>query len=394
MIRRHLLSCATLAAIAFCPCTALADTAAAPAAPAPTPPSMPSMAGPLAVNPNPLNFDIPDFGKIYVTGAATALGLAQDDHVAGDQNGRLDISNGQVFIQKTDGLFQFFAQAGVYSLPSLGTPYVRASTTTDQTYGVLPQGFLKLAPSDSFSVEAGKLPTLIGAESTFTFENLNIERGLLWNQEPAVSRGLQGNYTVGPVAFSASWNNGFYSNRYNWASGSATWTINSQNTLEAVAAGSLNRTTYSSSSTPEIQNNSEIYNLIYTYTTGPWTINPYLQYTYVPQNVEIGTAHSGSTYGAALLAKYAFDPNFNLAGRAEYIGSTGSTTDGSPNLLYGPGSKAWSLTLTPTYQYKVFFGRLDASYVRTSHTTPGSAFGLAGNDESQGRAVFETGILF
>jgi len=30
---------------------------------------------------------------------------------------------------------------------------------------------------------AAKLPTLIGAEYTFTFENMNIERGLLWNQE-------------------------------------------------------------------------------------------------------------------------------------------------------------------------------------------------------------------
>jgi hypothetical protein len=394
MIRCHLLSCATLVAIAFCPAAALADMAPAPAAPAQTPPSMPSMSGPLAVNPNPLKFDVPDFGKLYVTGAVTALALAQNNHVAGDQNGRLDISNGQVFLQKTDGLFQFFAEAGVYSLPSLGTPYFLASKTTDLTYGELPQGFVKLAPSDSFSVQAGKLPTLVGAEYTFTFENMNIERGLLWNQEPAVSRGVQANYTAGPVAFSASWNDGFYSNRYNWASGAATWTINGENTLEAVAAGSLSRTAQSSFATPELQNNSKIYNLIYTYSSGAWTVNPYLQYTYVPQNAEIGTAHSGSTYGAALLAKYAFDPKFSLAGRAEYIGSTGSTTDGSPNLLYGTGSKAWSLTLTPTYQYKVFFGRVDASYVGASHTTAGSAFGTTGNNTSQSRVTFETGMLF
>lgn len=394
MIRRHVLSCATVAAIAFCPGAALADTAAAPAAPAPTPPSMPSMAGPLAVNPNPLNFDIPDFGKIYVTGAVSGLALSQDHVSPGDKRDHLDLSNGQVFIQKTDGLFQFFAQAGVYSLPSLGTAYVRAGKITDMTYGTLPQGYVKLAPSDTFSVEAGKLPTLFGAETTFTFENMNIERGLLWNQENAVNRGGQANYTVGPVAFSASVNDGFYSDRYDWVSGSATWTINAANTLEAVAGGNVSRTTHTSFATPLFQNNGQLYNVIYTYSSGPWTINPYLQYTYVPQDANIGTAHRGSTYGAAMIAKYAFDSKFSLAGRAEYIGSTGSTTDGSPNLLYGPGSKAWSLTLTPTYQYKVFFGRLDASYVGTSHTTPGSAFGLAGNDKSQGRAVFETGILF
>ena len=59
----------------------------------------------------------------------------------------------------------------------------------------MPQAFLKIVPTDNFSIQAGKLPTLIGAEYTFSFENFNIERGLLWNQEPAVSRGVQANYT-------------------------------------------------------------------------------------------------------------------------------------------------------------------------------------------------------
>jgi hypothetical protein len=34
----------------------------------------------------------------------------------------------------------------------------------------------------------GSLPTLIRAEHTFTFRNMNIVRGLLWDQESAVSR--------------------------------------------------------------------------------------------------------------------------------------------------------------------------------------------------------------
>ena len=42
-----------------------------------------------------------------------------------------------------------------------------------------------------FSAEVGALPTLIGAEYTFSFENMNIERGLLWNQENAVNKGIQ-----------------------------------------------------------------------------------------------------------------------------------------------------------------------------------------------------------
>jgi hypothetical protein len=44
---------------------------------------------------------------------------------------------------------------------------------------------------------------LIGAEYTFTFENMNIQRGLLWNQENAVTRGVQVNQTMGKFGSSA-----------------------------------------------------------------------------------------------------------------------------------------------------------------------------------------------
>jgi len=53
------------------------------------------------------------------------------------------------------------------------------------------------------------LPTLVGAEYTFSFENMNIERGLLWNQENAVNRGVQLNYAADPFTFAFSWNDGF-----------------------------------------------------------------------------------------------------------------------------------------------------------------------------------------
>jgi hypothetical protein len=84
---------------------------------------------------------------------------------------------------------------------------------------------------------AGNLPTLFGAEYTFTFENMNIERGLLWNQENAITRGVQLNYTYGPLSGSLSWNNGFYSHSYTWVDGSVAWTINSANTLSFVDGG-------------------------------------------------------------------------------------------------------------------------------------------------------------
>src|SRR2546429_1465967 len=85
----------------------------------------------------------------------------------------------------------------------------------------------------------GALPTLIGAEYTFTFENMNIERGLLWNQENAVNRGIQLNYTHKKLTTAFSWNAGFYSNRYTWLFGSLAYAFNASNTLSFVAGGDL-----------------------------------------------------------------------------------------------------------------------------------------------------------
>ena len=150
----------------------------------------PSMAGPLASNASPTSFDAGPAGTIYVTGAISGLAFYQSNHSAtpNDNEEVADFSNAQVEIQKTDGWLQFYAQVGGYSLPDLGAPYIRATTQTANSFTVLPVGYLKLVASDSFNIEAGRLPTLIGAEYTFTFQNLNIERGLLWNQEPAISR--------------------------------------------------------------------------------------------------------------------------------------------------------------------------------------------------------------
>jgi hypothetical protein len=358
----------------------------------PTPP----LSGPLAGNPDPFAFDAGPPGKIYVGGIASGLAAFTSDpeRTPGDRRWRWDASNGEVFIQKTEGMFQFFVQAGAYNLPALGMPLLSTGTETADLYSAVPVAYAKFAPTSAFSILAGKLPTLIGAEYTFTFQNMNIERGLLWNQEPAISRGLQANYASGPISLSLSWNDGFYSNDFSSLSGIAAWAIDSSNSISFVGSGNLATSTKSSAATPLYQNNSEILNLIYTYTASPWTITPYLQYTQVSSSDKLGVAHSGQTCGAAILATYNLSPAWNLSGRIEYIDSTGNAADGAPDLLYGPGSNAWSFTITPTWQYKVFFVRPEASFIALNNATPGSALGPDFTARNQFRALIETGVLF
>ncbi len=358
------------------------------------------MAGQLAFSSIPYSVDTGPLGKWYVDGVVSGLGLLQSNATAADKTGLADLSNGQVFIQKVDGIVQFYAQVGVYSLPSLGTQYshlVDTENALHNFFSAVPQAFIKIQPTDTFSVQAGKLPTLIGAEYSFTFENFNIERGLLWNQEPAVSRGVQVNYTHGPVTFSVSANDGYYSDRFNWLSGSATWTINPTNTLVFAAGGNISHTgpIAGSVATPTAQNNSSIYNIIYTYNSAPWTITPYLQFSTVSADANIGIPKSASTYSGAVLANYVISPNWQVGGRVEYIGTSGSKGDPfGTNLLYGPGSGAVSATITPTFTYNHFFARGELSIVDITDGTDGLAFGSSGTDKTQFRGLVETGVIF
>jgi hypothetical protein len=362
---------------------------AAPAAPAALP--TPAITGPLAGLP-PAIFDAGPFGKIAVNGFLSGLGMVQTSPVPGDNTRHADLSNAQVFIQKTDGWFQFYIQAGAYTLPALATPFLGTNDTLSNFYGPVPQAYVKLQAGKNTSFEIGALPTLIGAEYTYTFENMNIERGLVWNQENAVNRGMQVNQTMGKFTASFSWNDGFYSDRYSWLWGSLAY-ANGPHALSFVAGGNLSQTAFQNLATP-VQNNGSIYNVIYTYSKGSWIIQPYYQYTNVPTNAKIGVVKGASTNGGAILVSKAFSHGFALPVRWEYIASSGSASDQSVNLMFGPGSAGTSVTLTPTFQYGGFFFRGDLSWVHAKDFTPGSVFGPRGLNENQYRAMGEIGFVF
>ena len=285
----------------------------------------------------------------------SGIGLFQNNAVPGNNPQEGAFTNAFIFFQKTNGWFQIYVQAGAYDLPSLGSAFISNGTTNSDLYGPVPVAYAKLVLGKNTNILAGILPTLIGAEYTFSFQNMNVERGLLWNQENAINRGVQVNQTMGKFTASLSYNDGFYSNRYSWLTGALSY-VNGPHSVAFTAGGNLGQTNWQSLLTPA-QNNSMIYDLIYTFTKGPWVIQPYVQYTDVPTAPKAGIPQGASTWGGAILASRVLKKGFSLTGRWEYISSSGNLASNSANLLYGPGSTAWSLTATPTYQYKKFFTR-------------------------------------
>lgn len=352
----------------------------------------PTMAGALQI-PSTLTFDAGPLGKLDVAGIVSGMGVLQTNWIPGDQPSRWDLSNGLVLIEKNSGWWQFYVQAGAYNIPDLGTPFLSTADTVSKFFGPLPVGYLKLAPTKNFSILIGAMPAVLGDEYTFDFENMNIERGLLWNQTNDVNRGVELNDSFGHFTGSLSWNDGYYSNRYTWLMGTLTYAFNAVSSLEFIGGGNLGQTAFRTLATP-VQNNGSLYDLIYTYTKERWIIQPYVQYNEVPTNAKIGVVHGAAARGGAILMTYKFKHGFSMAGRGEYISSTGNPAENAVNLLYGPGSGGWSVTLTPTFQDHGFFVRGEFSLVQAVGYTPGDGFGPQGLNRTQPRGLLEAGFMF
>lgn len=362
------------------------------------------MAETLAFSKDSVGADLDSLGFYKISAAISGLVGHQTNPVLGNNGTISDLSNAQVVIEKQEGPIQLFAVAGSYAMPALGAPYVRSSVLPNNTWGYLPAGWLKFLANDELSVSIGKLFAIGGAEGTFTYENINIQRGLLWNQSSSISKGVQIDYDAGDIYATLALTDGSYSNKYNWLGAQVNYQLNKINAITLSWNGALSGNSLQTDSTPMLQNNSQISTFIYSYKTPHLTLTPYIQYTYVPENQSIGIMGNGSTQGAALLATYRLFPlsedgmpphrNVSFPVRFEYISTKGNANYSDQNLLFGPNSAAWSATVTPTYQVGMYFARLEASYVRAINATEGTAFGVSGTANNQARFMVEGGILF
>lgn len=349
--------------------------------------------------------DLKEWGSLNVRGVTTGLFLNQTNPTAGNDFSYTNFTNAQIIIQNNEGPIRVFAQTGLYDVPVLGMPFTRTRDNTENSYGYLPQAYISIVPDNHWSLMIGKLPAIGGAEPTFTYQNSNIQRGLLWAQTNSVSRGVQLNFADGSISASLSLNDGAYSNVYNWIGGVLGIKATEKSTYLMSWTGSVSANASNSYATPLLQNNSQISNLIYQYSGDYWTFMPYLQYTYIPQRSTVGINGSSGTFGSAILSTYHITPltdgvaparHLSIATRVEYESSYGnSLANVAPNgVMYGPGSSAWSISITPTLQIDNFFARTEFAYVKALNMQSGSGFGSTGSINNQARVVIEIGLLY
>ena len=257
-------------------------------------------------------------GKLSVNGILTGFSQFQTNHVPGDAGAQATLSNGQIFIQKADGKVQYFVQAGVYTMQALSVPFTSAQTTMNNFYGPVPVAYLKLPGGKNTQFLIGSLPTLMGAESTFTYQNFNVERGIVWNQENAINRGIQVNQTMNKyLSASVSWNDGYYSNRYSWLSGSVTFT-KGPHSLVYDGMGNLGQTVFRDGRHADTEQRLHARGDLHVH-QGPVDHFAVLPVWQPADQPEVGVYKATSATGGAINVSYAFKSGFSLPARVEYI---------------------------------------------------------------------------
>jgi hypothetical protein len=361
---------------------------AATASPSPSPSSTSLSLGPLTID------GVFSAFSLFTSGV-NATG-ALDTSTGVDLNNRTDISNAFLIVSKQSGTFRYGFAAGAYNIPVVGFSLNKTIQTGANTslYGALPSAYIEYAPTSNFAVEGGKLATMSGQESTYTYLNVNIQRGIMWNIEPAVSRGVRGIFTGSKFNGALEVNDGYYSGNRLGFEGQITNTPSSSTTVEFVFV--VPNASAPANATASIAN-KQIFNPMLIYTTGKWQFLPYLLWANSPKSAALGYTSDEHAFGAVFMSTYTLSSTWSLPFRVEYGKNGSGPTDTSPNaniLGYGPGSGAWTYTLTPTYRKGVFFARAEASDVNVTNFTPGIAFGTSGTQNNQFRAGLEAGLQF
>ncbi|HEX5274261.1 MAG TPA: outer membrane beta-barrel protein [Candidatus Rubrimentiphilum sp.] len=364
--------------------------------------AVPALADPV---PPPTPSPTPSPPPITVTGIVSGFTFTSDnpnatgalDTASGaDLSSRTQISNALITVAHSGGPLRFLLTAGAYNFPVAGlaiNPTFQKLANTN-LYGYLPNAYVQYVPNANWTISAGKLPTLLGQENAFTFQNADIQRGLVWNMEPVVSNGVRVAYSNAGFSAALEYNDGFYSGNHRAFEGLLGWNLTPASSVQFIFI--IPDANTPSNNTVLIANKRE-YDLMYTQQVGKLQLLPYALWVQSPSSSALGYANSQRAFGAVMIASYAFNGALSLGGRFEAVGNSSSVHDFSFNsdlVGYGPGSSATTFTLTPAYKTAHFIARGEWSYVVGNNVLPSLGFGPAGLRTNQTRFGLEVGTQF
>jgi len=246
---------------------------------------------------------------------------------------------------------------GIEPLPSSSNSF-----TVDLAYAELKRGALYL--------QAGRLLTNIGGEAPYTWQNVNIQRGLVWYGEPVFYNGVRIGGDLGTFAFYAGVNDRD--------------TGDGKMALEAGISTTLKNTSVSLNLlVPDKRDewNTKTINLTVGTELAGIPVTVYADYLSTPQ-----PGDDADSVGVAALAELPVNEQLSVGARVEYVNNDG---DGD-NYGIGVGNNAWTFTLTPKYQVSQYlYLRAEASYVKL-----GNDYYQKDVTDSEVRLGAEVGFVF
>jgi hypothetical protein len=303
-----------------------------------------------------LELKLEPIGTINVSGALSVYTIHSNNIAVNDnKKTRYDVGSAIVSLSKPAEPFGFTLIGSAYATPVVGVGLSKTSEYTDP-FSPIPVAYVEYSPMKGLSVQAGKLPTIIGYESALTYQNNNIQRGLVWNMQPVINNGVRITYSIDSFFVKLGVNDGFYTLS----------TTHPKPALEAslgltpIKDGSiaLNVIVPHKDSTT---NNREL-NLVASYTLDKLSLGADLLYVEAPKSDKAGVPEKAKASGIALHLSYDLKP-FKLSGRIEYV-KDNSDNGGIDLVGLRDGNKGWTFTATPAYTHGPLFLRGELSYVK------------------------------
>jgi len=334
-----------------------------------------------------LELKLEPIGTINVNGALSVYIINSNNRaVNDDKETRYDVGSAIVSLSKSPEPFGFTLVGGAYAFPVVGLGLIRTSQYTDP-FSPIPVAYVEYSPMKGLSVQAGKLPTIIGYESAFTYLNNNIQRGLVWNMQPVINNGVRLTYSTELFFVKLGVNDGFYTLS----------TTDPKPALDAslgltpikdglIALNVLLPDKDSSPNNTANPSNKRELNLVAFYTLDKLSLGADLLYVEAPRSNTAGVSEKAKASGVALHLSYDLQP-FKLSGRIEYV-KDNSDNGGIDLVGLGDGNKAWTFTVTPAYTKGPLFLRGELSYVKADQP-----FTLNGKKD-QTRVGVEVGFMF
>ncbi len=363
-----------------------------------------AMSGPSAIT-----IDGGPFGSLSLSGGVDgyAYGLTgtSDNSIIGNgvSNGA-EVANALVELQKTTGELQFTIEIGANGgAVTLGAQHPGETSINVYSTGPLYAGYLTVAPSSvpGLTFSAGQIGSLEGWESGIDYNNANQLTTDIYYVQNSQNRGVEAAYTKGPVSVTVAFGDGFDDGVWNFVQALGTYTLNSTNALSVYYAGDLSRqglnaTTYGNTPVgvygPYFMN-SQMIGAFYSYTVGNLNLVPEAQYVYAKKDYQLGLPQASSNLAGAVFADYSFGTSpYSIGAWAEYENS-----NGPDDWFIGPRSQAMGISVSPTWQYKDLFARVDAGALYLLHNkSDGVTYGYGGHGEDKAMftGTLEAGLLF